>query len=152
MPYETSPEIDFSSVGLVTDMPANAVPTGGWSNCLDVRCRNGSVQGVNAFEDDIVLHGSHYTLGIDTTAHINLYGGCSADASTNTTQALCETSGSCSDSSLGTQALCIAQNDDIVAGNFTVGSSIQLLRLGPQTLQLLVLLITMLEQSLFQPV
>ena len=53
MPYETSPEIDFSSVGLVTDMPANAVPTGGWSNCLDVRCRNGSVQGVNAFEDDI---------------------------------------------------------------------------------------------------
>ena len=56
MPYETSPEIDFSSVGLVTDMPANAVPTGGWSNCLDVRCRNGSVQGVNAFEDDIVLH------------------------------------------------------------------------------------------------
>jgi hypothetical protein len=56
MPYETSPEIDFSSVGLVTDIPSNAIPTGAWSNCLDVRCRNGSVQGVNAFEDDIVLH------------------------------------------------------------------------------------------------
>ena len=58
MAYETSPEIDFSSVGLVTDIPSNAIPTGAWSNCLDVRCRNGSVQGVNAFEDDIVLFNS----------------------------------------------------------------------------------------------
>jgi len=55
MPYQTSPEIDFSSVGLVVDVPSNAIPTGGWSNCLDVRCRNGSVQGVNEFADDIVL-------------------------------------------------------------------------------------------------
>jgi hypothetical protein len=58
MAYETSPEIDFSSVGLVTDIPSNAIPTGAWSDCLDVRCRNGSVQGVNAFEDNIVLHNS----------------------------------------------------------------------------------------------
>ena len=108
MPYETSPEIDFSSVGLVTDMPANAVPTGGWSNCLDVRCRNGSVQGVNAFEDYIALHGSHNTLGISTAEHIALYGGCNADTSTNTTQALCEASGTCSvnPSTNTTQALC----------------------------------------------
>ena len=56
MPYKTSPEIDFSSIGLVVDVPANAVPTGGWSNCLNVRCKNNSVQGVNKFEDDIVLH------------------------------------------------------------------------------------------------
>ena len=56
MPYETSPEIDFSAIGLVVDVPANAVPTGGWSNCLNVRCKNNSVQGVNKFEDDIVLH------------------------------------------------------------------------------------------------
>jgi len=55
MPYKTSPEIDFSSIGLVVDIPSNAVPQGGWSNCLNVRCRNGSVQGVNAFEDDIAL-------------------------------------------------------------------------------------------------
>ena len=55
MPYETSPEIDFSAIGLVVDVPANAVPTGGWSNCLNVRCKNNSVQGVNAFEDDIAL-------------------------------------------------------------------------------------------------
>ena len=56
MPYQTSPEIDFSSVGLVVDVPSNAIPTGGWSNSLNVRPRNGSVQGVNAFANDIVLH------------------------------------------------------------------------------------------------
>ena len=56
MPYETSPEIDFSAIGLVVDVPSNAVPTGGWSNSLNVRCRNGSVQGVNSFANDIVLH------------------------------------------------------------------------------------------------
>ena len=53
MPYETSPEIDFSAIGLVVDVPANAVPTGGWSNSLNVRCKNNSVQGVNSFADDI---------------------------------------------------------------------------------------------------
>ena len=56
MPFETSPEIDFSAVGLVVDVPASQVPTGGWSNSLNVRPRNGSVQGVNAFANDIVLH------------------------------------------------------------------------------------------------
>ena len=59
MPYETSPEIDFSAIGLVVDVPANAVPTGGWSNSLNVRPRNGSVQGVNKFEDSIPLHNSN---------------------------------------------------------------------------------------------
>tara|TARA_R110002110_G_scaffold404998_1_gene623777 strand:- start:107 stop:1663 length:1557 start_codon:yes stop_codon:yes gene_type:complete len=56
MPYQTSPEIDFSSIGLVVDVPSNAIPTGGWSNSLNVRPKNGSVQGVNAFADDILLH------------------------------------------------------------------------------------------------
>ena len=58
MPYETSPEIDFSSIGLVVDVPASQVPTGGWSNSLNVRPRNGSVQGVNSFANDILLHHS----------------------------------------------------------------------------------------------
>ena len=40
MPYQTSPEIDFSAIGLVVDVPANAVPTGGWSNSLNVRRSN----------------------------------------------------------------------------------------------------------------
>jgi len=56
MPYQTSPEIDFSAIGLVVDVPANAVPTGGWTDSLNVRPRNGSVQGVNSFANDIVLH------------------------------------------------------------------------------------------------
>ena len=56
MPYTTSPEIDFSAIGLVVDVPANAVPTGGWTDSLNVRPRNGSVQGVNSFANDIVLH------------------------------------------------------------------------------------------------
>jgi hypothetical protein len=56
MPYQTSPEIDFSSIGLMVDVPANAIPQGGWSDSLNVRCKNGSVQGVNAFANDIVLH------------------------------------------------------------------------------------------------
>ena len=56
MPNQTSPEIDFSSIGLMVDVPANQIPQGGWSDSLNVRCRNGSVQGVNAFADDIALH------------------------------------------------------------------------------------------------
>jgi len=58
MPYETSPEIDFSAIGLVVDIPANAIPQGGWSNSLNVRPRNGAVEGVNAFANDILLHHS----------------------------------------------------------------------------------------------
>ena len=56
MPYQTSPEIDFSSIGLMVDVPANQIPQGGWSDSLNVRARNGSVQGVNAFTNDIILH------------------------------------------------------------------------------------------------
>ena len=55
MPYQTSPEIDFSSIGLMVDVQANAIPQGGWSDSLNVRCKNGSVQGVNSFTDDIAL-------------------------------------------------------------------------------------------------
>ena len=58
MPYQTSPEIDFSSIGLMVDVPANQIPQGGWSDSLNVRPRNGSVQGVNAFANDILLHHS----------------------------------------------------------------------------------------------
>jgi len=56
MPYQRSPEIDFSSMGLMVDVPSSQVPQGGWSNSLNVRARNGSVEGVNSFKTDIVLH------------------------------------------------------------------------------------------------
>jgi hypothetical protein len=56
MPYQRSPEIDFSSIGLMVDVPSSQVPQGGWSDSLNVRARNGSVEGVNSFAVDIVLH------------------------------------------------------------------------------------------------
>ena len=56
MPFKTTPEIDFSSIGLITDVPSHSLPEGAWSDCLDLRCKDGSVQGVNSFSDDIVLH------------------------------------------------------------------------------------------------
>jgi len=49
MPFQITPEIDFSSVGLITDMPAHSLPQGAWSDCLDIRVKDGSVQGVNEF-------------------------------------------------------------------------------------------------------
>jgi hypothetical protein len=57
MPFKTTPEIDFSAVGLITDVPTHSLPDGAWNDCLNLRCKDGSVQGVNTFVDDIVLHG-----------------------------------------------------------------------------------------------
>jgi len=51
MPFQNTPEIDFSSIGLITDMPSHSLPNGAWSDSLDVRCKDGSVEGVNAFVD-----------------------------------------------------------------------------------------------------
>jgi len=56
MPFKTTPEIDFSAVGLITDVPTHSLPDGAWNDCLNLRCKDGSVQGVNTFVDDIVLH------------------------------------------------------------------------------------------------
>ena len=56
MPFKTTPEIDFSAVGLITDVPTHSLPDGAWNDCLNLRCKDGSVQGVNIFEDDVVLH------------------------------------------------------------------------------------------------
>jgi len=49
MAYQTTPEIDFASVGLITDVPSHALPQGGWSDCLNLRIKDGSVQGVREF-------------------------------------------------------------------------------------------------------
>lgn len=50
MAYQTTPEINFASVGLITDVPAHETPIGAWTDCLNIRIKDGSVQGVNAFE------------------------------------------------------------------------------------------------------
>ncbi len=55
MPFQITPEIDFSAVGLITDVPAHALPQGAWNDCLDIRVKDGSVQGVNSFVADIGL-------------------------------------------------------------------------------------------------
>jgi hypothetical protein len=57
MPFKTTPEIDFSAVGLITDIPTHSLPDGAWNDCLNLRCKDGSVQGVNTFIDDILLDG-----------------------------------------------------------------------------------------------
>jgi len=56
MPFKTTPEVDFSSVGLITDVPTHSLPLGAWNDCLNLRCKDGSVQGVNKFIDNIALH------------------------------------------------------------------------------------------------
>ena len=59
MPFQITPEIDFSSVGLITDVPAHALPQGAWNDCLNVRVKDGSVQGVNSFTDSFTVHSSY---------------------------------------------------------------------------------------------
>jgi hypothetical protein len=59
MPFQITPEVDFSSVGLITDVPAHALPQGAWNDCLNVRVKDGSVQGVNSFEDSFTVHSNY---------------------------------------------------------------------------------------------
>ena len=59
MPFTITPEIDFSSVGLITDVPAHALPQGAWNDCLNVRVKDGSVEGVNSFTDSFTTHSSY---------------------------------------------------------------------------------------------
>jgi hypothetical protein len=61
MPFQISPEIDFSSVGLITDVPAHALPQGAWSDCLNIRVKDGSVQGVNDFVTGFSVNSSYST-------------------------------------------------------------------------------------------
>jgi hypothetical protein len=51
MPFKTTPEIDFTASGLITDMPAHSLPENVWTDCLNIRIKDGAVQGVNSFED-----------------------------------------------------------------------------------------------------
>jgi len=59
MPFQITPEIDFSAVGLITDVPAHALPQGAWNDCLDIRVKDGSVQGVNDFVASFGVHSGY---------------------------------------------------------------------------------------------
>jgi len=59
MPFNTTPEIDFSAIGLITDVPPHSLPPGSWSDCLNLRCKDDSVQGVFDFKaSNLALHDS----------------------------------------------------------------------------------------------
>jgi len=58
MPFQITSELDFASVGLITDVPSHSLPLGSWNNSNNLRCKDGSVQGVNIFEDNVLLHDS----------------------------------------------------------------------------------------------
>ncbi|MCS5589389.1 MAG: hypothetical protein NZ824_05410 [Candidatus Thioglobus sp.] len=62
MPFQTTPEINFAETGLVTDMPAHSLPPGAWSECLNMRVKDSSVQGVNTFEDSFAITGEPYAI------------------------------------------------------------------------------------------
>jgi len=53
--FTKSPAVDFTSLGLITDQPAHKLLPGAWSESLNIRAKDGSVQGVYAFADDIAL-------------------------------------------------------------------------------------------------
>ena len=63
MPFNTTPDIDFSAIGLITDVPPHSLPPGALSDCLNIRPKDASVQGVLAFKSaGIGLFGDHYSL------------------------------------------------------------------------------------------
>tara|TARA_R110002012_G_scaffold95887_1_gene231447 strand:- start:1391 stop:2941 length:1551 start_codon:yes stop_codon:yes gene_type:complete len=57
--FTKSPAIDFASLGLIADLPKHKLPPGAWSESLNIRAKDGSVQGVYAFADDVILHNSN---------------------------------------------------------------------------------------------
>jgi len=73
MPFQTTPEIDFASVGLVTDIPSHSVPQGGWTSSENVRCKDGTVQGVNIFDNSgIALFNDPGIIGINIVDGISI--------------------------------------------------------------------------------
>lgn len=56
--FTKSPAVDFASIGLIKDQPAHNLAPGAWSDSLNIRAKDGSVQGVYAFADDVALHDS----------------------------------------------------------------------------------------------
>jgi hypothetical protein len=56
MAYQTTSEINFASIGLITDVPSHAIPQGAWSDCLNMRIKDGSVQGVQEFVQSFTTH------------------------------------------------------------------------------------------------
>lgn len=74
MPFNTTPEIDFSAIGLITDVPPHNLPPGAWSDCLNIRCKDSSVQGVFKFEDsNIALHDTNTVISGGTVKAVTQF-------------------------------------------------------------------------------
>ena len=56
--FTKSPAVDFAAIGLIKDQPAHNLAPGAWSDSLNIRAKDGSVQGVYKFDDDMILHNS----------------------------------------------------------------------------------------------
>ena len=56
--FNQSPAVDFASLGLITDQPAHKLLPGAWSDSLNIRAKDSSVQGVLSFADGVILHDS----------------------------------------------------------------------------------------------
>jgi len=73
MPFNTTPDIDFSAIGLITDVPPHSLPPGAWSDCLNIRPKDASVQGVLDFvASDIDLFGRFSIVDVTDEISINL--------------------------------------------------------------------------------
>jgi len=73
MPFNTTPDIDFSAIGLITDVPPHSLPPGAWSDCLNIRPKDASVQGVLDFvASDIDLFGRFSIVDVTDEISTNL--------------------------------------------------------------------------------
>ena len=50
MPFQITDQLDLAAAGLVADVPANNTNVSAWSDVLDMRAKDDSIQGVYAFE------------------------------------------------------------------------------------------------------
>ena len=56
MPFQITDLFNMSEYGLVTDIPSNNTPPTAWNDSLDVRPKDGSVQGVYDFVDSFAIN------------------------------------------------------------------------------------------------
>ena len=56
MPYQTTPPVNLAEFGLILDKPSNSTPPNAWSDSLNMRAKDGSVQGVLDFENSFDIN------------------------------------------------------------------------------------------------
>ena len=59
MPYQTTPPVNLAEFGLILDKPSNSTPPNAWSDSLNMRAKDDSVQGVLAFTDGFAINDNY---------------------------------------------------------------------------------------------